>query len=146
MPACNQAPAAPTSSSALTTIRRSARTSISSRTASFKAPSSIIWTSRETTIAPATQRHVSVGLRYEANPQWVPQLQVNLLRKSRDQGALADIQSTAGNVAYVSPGLTARVVANLHVFGFVQVPIYSNLYGYQLFPRYTVSVGASYAL
>ena len=74
------------------------------------------------------------------------QLQMNLLHKSRDQGALADIQSTAGNVAYISPGLTAKVVTHLHVFGFVQVPIYSNLYGYQLFPRYTVSVGASYAL
>src|SRR5882757_6745493 len=95
---------------------------------------------------PGNSTTLSFGLRYEAHPQWVPQLQVNLLHKSRDQGALADIQSTAGNVAYVSPGLTASVVPNLHVFGFVQVPVYSNLYGYQLFPRYTVSVGASYAL
>jgi hypothetical protein len=28
----------------------------------------------------------------------------------------------------------------------VQVPFYSNLYGYQLFPHYTVSAGLSYAL
>jgi hypothetical protein len=95
---------------------------------------------------PGNSTTLSFGLRYEADPRWVPQLQVNLLRKSRDQGALADIQSTAGNVAYVSPGLTVRVVSSLHVFGFVQVPFYSNLYGYQLFPRYTASVGASYAL
>jgi hypothetical protein len=95
---------------------------------------------------PGNSTTLSFGLRYEGNPQWEPQLQVNLLRKSRDQGALADIQSTAGNVAYISPGLTAKVFAQLHVFGFVQVPVYSNLYGYQLFPRYTVSVGASYAL
>jgi hypothetical protein len=95
---------------------------------------------------PGNSTTVSFGLRYENSPQWVPQLQVNLLHKSRDQGALADIQSTAGNVAYISPGLTAKVFAQLHVFGFVQVPVYSNLYGYQLFPRYTVSVGASYAL
>ena len=95
---------------------------------------------------PGNSTTVSFGLRYESNPRLVPQFQVNLLRKSRDQGALADIQSTAGNVAYVSPGLTAQVAARLHVFGFVQVPIYSNLYGYQLFPRYTVSGGVSYAL
>jgi hypothetical protein len=95
---------------------------------------------------PGNSTTVSFGLRYASSPRLVPQLQVNLLRKSRDQGALADIQSTAGNVAYVSPGLTARVAAQLHVFGFVQVPIYSNLYGYQLFPRYTASVGVSYAL
>ena len=95
---------------------------------------------------PGNSVAVSFGLRYEANPRWVPQLQANLLHKSRDQGALADIQSTAGNVAYISPGLTAQVTAKLHAFGFVQIPVYSNLYGYQLFPRYTASVGVSYAL
>ena len=94
---------------------------------------------------PGNSTTLSVGLRYEGNPQWVPQLQVNLLHKSRDQGALADVESTAGNVAYLSPGMTAMVVPNLHVYGFVQVPVYSNLYGTQLFPRWTASVGASYA-
>jgi hypothetical protein len=94
---------------------------------------------------PGNSTTVSLGVRYQSNPQWVPQLQVNVLHKSPDQGALADIQSTAGTVAYLSPGLTARVFASLHVFGFVQIPVYSNLYGYQLFPRYTASVGASYA-
>ena len=94
---------------------------------------------------PGNSTSLSFGLRYERSPRWVPQLQVNLLHKSRDQGALADIQSTAGNVAYISPGLTARVVGQLHVFGFMQFPVYSNLYGYQLFPRWTGSVGASYA-
>ncbi len=95
---------------------------------------------------PGNSTTLSVGLRYEAHPTWVPQVQVNLLHKARDQGALADVQSTAGNVAYVSPGLTVAVTHRLHLFGFVQVPIYSNLYGYQLFPRWTASAGASYAL
>jgi hypothetical protein len=95
---------------------------------------------------PGNSTTVSFGLRYEKSPQWVPQLQVNLLHKSPDQGALADVQNTAGNVAYVSPGLTVKLLPRLHLFGFVQLPVYSNLYGYQLFPRYTVSVGVSYAL
>jgi hypothetical protein len=94
---------------------------------------------------PGNATTVSFGLRYEANPRWVPQLQVNLLHKSPDQGALADVQSSAGNVAYVSPGLTARVSGKVHLFGFVQIPVYSNLYGYQLFPRYTLSAGITYA-
>lgn len=93
---------------------------------------------------PGNATTVSFGLRYEENPLWVPQLQVNLVHKAHDQGALADLQSTAGTIAYVSPGVTARMFSSLHVFGFVQLPVYSNLYGYQLFPRYTVSVGASY--
>ena len=95
---------------------------------------------------PGNSATVSVGVRYEENPNWVPQLQMNLLHKSVDQGALADIYSTAGYVAYVSPGLTAKVTGHMHVFAFAQVPVYSHLVGYQLFPRYTVSVGASYAL
>jgi hypothetical protein len=95
---------------------------------------------------PGNSTTVSFGLQFEKNRRWVPQLQVNLFHKSPDQGALADIQSTAGNVAYVSPGLTAKVSRQLDVFGFVQLPVYSNLYGYQLFPRYTVSVGTSHAL
>jgi len=94
---------------------------------------------------PGNSTTVTFGLRYEGSPQWVPQFQVNLLHKSRDQGALADVQSTAGSVAYLSPGLTVRLTAKLHAFGFMQIPVYSNLYGYQLFPRYTASVGAAYA-
>ncbi len=94
---------------------------------------------------PGNATTVSLGLRYERSPAWVPQLQVNYLYKAKDQGALADVQNTAGTVIYLSPGVTGRVTDRLHLFGFVQVPVYSNLYGYQLFPRYTVSVGASYA-
>ena len=94
---------------------------------------------------PGNTTTVSFGLRYEGNPKWVPQLQMNLTHKSVDQGALADITDTAGYVAQVSPGLTTRVFGNLNVYGFAQIPVYSDLVGYQVFPRYTFSVGASYA-
>jgi len=94
---------------------------------------------------PGNSTTVSFGLRYEANPRWVPQLQMNLLHKSPDQGALADVQNTAGNVVYVSPGITAQLASSLHVFAFAQLPVYSNLYGFQLFPRWTASVGLTYA-
>ncbi len=87
-----------------------------------------------------------IGVRYEADARWIPQLQLNLLHKSPDQGALADVQSTAGTVFYASPGINVQVAGRLRAFGFVQVPFYSNLYGYQLFPHYTVSAGLSYAL
>jgi hypothetical protein len=95
---------------------------------------------------PGNATTVSLGLRYVARPRWAPQLQVNLLHKSKDQGALADVQNSAGSAAYVSPGLTLALSRRLDLFAFVQVPVYSNLYGYQLFPRYSVSVGAGYAL
>jgi hypothetical protein len=94
---------------------------------------------------PGSLATLSFGLRYEGNPNWVSQMQVNLSRKTADQGALADIPDTAGTVAYLSPGMTVRLFGNMHVFGFVQVPVYSKLDGYQLFPRWTATVGGSYA-
>jgi hypothetical protein len=48
-------------------------------------------------------------------------------------------------VVYVSPGLTVRAVQQVYLFGFVQVPVYSKLDGYQLIPRWTATVGLSYA-
>jgi hypothetical protein len=94
---------------------------------------------------PGNATTVSIGLRYEGSSRIVPQLQMNLLHKSPDTGALADVQNTAGNVAYVSPGITAQLSPRLHVFVFAQLPVYSNLYGNQLFPRWTASGGVTYA-
>lgn len=94
---------------------------------------------------PGNLATVSFGLRYEEDPMIVPQLQVNITHNSTDQGVLADTISTGGTVVYLSPGLTWSVMHNLQVFGFVQVPVYSNLTGYQLFPHWTASVGANYA-
>ncbi len=88
---------------------------------------------------------LSFGMRYEAQPKWAPQLQMNLTHKGVDQGALADITDTAGYVAYLSPGLTAHVAGGLNVYGFAQLPVYSDLVGYQVFPRYTFSVGATFS-
>ena len=93
---------------------------------------------------PGNSSTMSVGVRYEAHSQWVPQLQVNVSRKSADQGALADTTNTAGTVAYLSPGITVRVMERLHLFAFAQVPVYSRLDGYQLAPRWTASIGGSY--
>lgn len=95
---------------------------------------------------PGNSTTVSFGLRYERSAQWIPGLQINMLRKSADQGALADTTDTAGTVAYLSPGLIVQAARQLYVYGFVQVPLYSNLSGYQLFPHWTASAGLSYAL
>lgn len=74
----------------------------------------------------------------------MPQLQINLTHKDADSGALADTADTAGTIAYLSPGVTMSAMQNTQVYAFLQVPVYSNLSGYQLFPRYIASVGMSY--
>ena len=89
---------------------------------------------------------LSAGVRYVASPRLLPQLQLNFVHKAPDTGALADVQNSAGSVVYLSPGLSVAITRRFGVFAFVQLPLYSNLYGYQLFPRWTASVGASYAL
>ena len=93
---------------------------------------------------PGNQSTISFGVRYEADPKIVPQLQFNITSKSSDQGSLADINDTAGTVAYLSPGVTFSVATNLRMYGFLQVPVYSQLSGYQLFPHYTATAGISY--
>ena len=77
-------------------------------------------------------------------PQALPQLQLNLLHKSADQGALADRPDTLGGVAYISRSVTVRAAPQLYLFGFLKLPLYSKLAGYQLMPRWTATVGANY--
>ena len=95
---------------------------------------------------PGNQASLSVGLRYEAHANWVPQLQLNWLHKSADQGALADRADTAGEVVYLSPGISASLTPRLQMYAFVQAPVYSHLQGYQLFPKWTGTVGLSMKL
>ena len=94
---------------------------------------------------PGNLATISFGVRYEENPDIVPQLQFNITHKSTDQGVLADTISTGGTVVYLSPGVTMSVTHNMQVFAFVQLPVYSRLTGYQLFPHWTGSLGVSYA-
>jgi hypothetical protein len=75
----------------------------------------------------------------------VPQLQVNVSRKSADQGALADRTDTAGTVVYLSPGITVSLRRSLQGYAVLQVPVYSDLDGYQLFPHWTMTMGLSHA-
>jgi hypothetical protein len=93
---------------------------------------------------PGNQENLSFGLRYERSPRWVPQLQINATHKSPDQGALADNTDTVGTVVYLSPGVTVAMSQHVQAFAFFQKPVFSDLEGYQVFPRWTGSLGLSY--
>jgi hypothetical protein len=93
---------------------------------------------------PGDTTTVSFGLRYEADPDITPQLQVNITHKGADSGALADPIDVEGVTAYLSPGVSFAVGHHAQVYGFVQLPVYSYLSGYQLFPHYTATVGVNY--
>ncbi len=78
---------------------------------------------------------------------WVPQVQLNLLHKSPDQGALADVQNTAG-IGRLSQSRHHRSQAPTGCTCSASCRSRSTATStaIQLFPRYTLSVGANYAL
>ncbi len=94
---------------------------------------------------PGNQVSASTGVRYLAFADWVPQLQVNVSHRSRDQGANADVEDSAGTFIYVSPGVSYLAGKSTQLYGFVQLPAYRNLDGWQLAPRWTATIGIQYA-
>jgi len=93
---------------------------------------------------PGNKVNLSAGIRYMAYTNWVPQLQVNVSHRNRDTGANADTENSAGTFVYLSPGASFFAGKSTQIYGFVQVPLYRNLDGYQLAPRWTASVGVAH--
>ena len=89
--------------------------------------------------------NLNVGLRYAGITSFAPQIQLNYRHVQHDEGANADQVSTGGTLLYISPGVTAPIGTQLSVYGFVQLPLYQDVNGVQLAPRYTASLGVRYS-
>jgi hypothetical protein len=87
----------------------------------------------------------NLGLRYLGISSFFPQLQLNFRGAHRDSEAIADVGNTGGTLLYVSPGVDVPVSTHVSLYAFLQVPVYQNLNGVQLAPRYTTSVGVHYS-
>lgn len=93
-----------------------------------------------------TSLNANAGVRYMANEAVIPQLQINVKTGRRDSGINADADNSGGTLMYLSPGVTISLSEKLKAFGFLQLPVYQNVNGYQLAPRFTASVGMRYAM
>ncbi|MDA8089885.1 MAG: hypothetical protein M0Z61_06655 [Nitrospiraceae bacterium] len=93
---------------------------------------------------PGNGLNANLGLRYLGFGSFFPQFQLNFRAVKRDSGDNADTVSTGGTLLYVSPGIDVPVSFHLSLYGFVQLPVYQNLNGVQLAPRYTTSFGVHY--
>jgi len=93
---------------------------------------------------PGRQGLLALGLRYETHPAIIPQLQINLMRRDADRGALGDTADTAGTIVYLSPGVEGRLASGVNAYGFIQLPLASNVSGYQLVPRWTATFGLTW--
>lgn len=94
---------------------------------------------------PGSGLNLNVGLRYAGFSGFSPLIQLNFRDVQRDEGLQADTISTGGKLLYISPGVTVPVNMQLSVYGFVQLPLYQDVNGVQLAPRYTASLGVRYA-
>jgi hypothetical protein len=90
---------------------------------------------------PGTGLNVNLGLRYLATAAVVPQVQLNLRAEKRESGANADVENSGATLAYLGPGLSIDVARGLQIYGFFQVPVYQNVNGLQIEPRYSASMG-----
>ena len=94
---------------------------------------------------PGDGANLTAGIRYASGSWLVPHLQINVRTERPEKGANADVRNAGATLAYLSPGLTAAVTDQLQVYGFAQVPIYQRVTGYQIEPKYSVSVGLHYS-
>ncbi len=93
---------------------------------------------------PGRALNLNAGFRYLGLDAIVPQIQVNARISAKDSGVNASPDDSGGKTIYLSPGLSFGVGEKTKVYGFVQLPIYQNLNGYQLAPKTTFSVGTRF--
>lgn len=94
---------------------------------------------------PGLGANLTAGVRYATDGPLVPHLQVNVRTERPESGAKADVPNSGATLAYLSPGVTWNAAEKVQVYSFVQVPIYQRVNGFQLEPKYSVSVGMHYS-
>jgi hypothetical protein len=89
--------------------------------------------------------NLTLGIRYWGFTGIVPLLQMNARHLETDSGLNADHFSTGGTLVYLSPGVTIPINAKASVTAYVQLPVYQDVTGVQLVPRYVASIDARYS-
>ena len=93
---------------------------------------------------PGTAITANLGVRLALTPRIAPQLQLSFHVEGRESGPNADVANSGATLAYLGPGVTVSVTRGVTAFGFVQIPVYQNVNGYQIEPAFTASVGLHY--
>ena len=94
---------------------------------------------------PGNGLNASAGVRYMGFESFIPQLQLNTRIEKRESGAQADIANSGATLLYISPGITVPVNKQMQAFGFLQVPLYQRVNGYQIEPNVLLSAGLRYS-
>jgi hypothetical protein len=70
-------------------------------------------------------------------------LQLNFIHRRPDD--FSGTQLDGGTLVFIAPGASFRLGGGTSIYGFAQLPVYQNVYGLQLSPRYTFTVGVSHS-
>jgi hypothetical protein len=90
--------------------------------------------------------NLNLGMRYVGFEKFIPQIQFNVRGEKRDSGANADVENSGATLVYLSPGVTVSLTEKAKIYGFVQVPVYQRVNGYQIEPRYSGTIGLYFSL
>ena len=82
-----------------------------------------------------------MALNYTHSRNITPQLQLSFRATAGDRGHNADRLNSGGEQVNLSPGLSANISSKLVGFGFVELPLYNRVNGYQLVPKAKLSAG-----
>lgn len=94
---------------------------------------------------PGDSVNLSVGARYRGWSSFTPTVQVNARHAKTDSGDAADTYATGGTLVCLTLGGMLPLTEKFVPYVNVQLPIYQNVNGIQLTPKYIVSVGAKLA-
>jgi len=94
---------------------------------------------------PGNSLNLSLGLRYQGLESIIPTLQLNARYAKADSGLAADTYATGGKLVYLTPGAIVPLTDKVSAYANLQLPIYENVNGIQLAPKYVFSVGARFA-
>jgi hypothetical protein len=95
---------------------------------------------------PGTGLNLSVGARYMSWENVRPQVQLNARIEGRESGVNADVENSGATLVYLSPGVNVKIAPGAALYGYFQVPVYQKVNGYQLEPRYSVSIGVRFSM
>jgi hypothetical protein len=93
---------------------------------------------------PGNQYGLDVGLIAPALGTVSTLLQVNAVIKDRDRGPSSEAQNSGGSFVWLSPGVSVAAGNTARVYGFVQVPLYQRVNGYQLTANWTATAGLNW--
>jgi len=90
---------------------------------------------------PGNSLNINAGVNYQGFDNWTPTVQLNFIDKKADSGVAADTWATGGILTYLAPGLMYSASDSTQYYANLQLPIYQNLNGIQLVPKFVGSVG-----